>query len=414
MSKYRIYTIIGTENDTTVKKYGILSPHDLYQKDIDLFHEVVYQNYVSRARTFLHKSKVTDEDVLTYLDKGRPPLTSKMVWFSFIPAVKMPHVSRNNHKEYAVSLDTIKKLCCGKICIVYKKSVTTIDIDQLYADFNNYVAEAIEGAKKKPTNSLVYTNMVHLAVELNPLPLSSMEEIMIATEAKHTKDPNESLKQEIIDYLCDVLDTVEKEGTNSKRYRDFLENMSVEEFDQFISYLEKGDTQIHMYMPNVKTVLSQEAINKAAEKVGVLLEEKIWITDTVTGKKYLTPHKYVVLQLPIRRVSQFLLHKMAVPESDKKIDVLTGQVTASDRSSSITQVEIQSLFARDMKNTLIELVKVRGGDVNAYANFKQQIAETGEANLSGLETDTTARSVVMTSTLLKGMMIGNNLYEPLE
>ena len=227
------------------------------------------------------------------------------------------------------------------------------------------------------------------------------------------KDPNEELKQKLIDYLCDVLDTVEPEGDNSARYRSFLENMSVDQFEEFIQHLEKGDTQIHMYMPNIKKTLNQNRIFTAADKVGVKIQEKIWITDAVTGKKYLTPYEYVVLQLPIRRVSQFLLHKMAVPESDKKIDLLTGQVTGDDRSSSITQVEIQSLFARDLKSTLVELVKVRGGDVNAYGNFKQQIAETGECRLEAIDTDTTARSVVMTGVFLNGMMIDNNLYEGL-
>lgn len=225
------------------------------------------------------------------------------------------------------------------------------------------------------------------------------------------KDPNEALKQELIEYIVDICNTCEPSGQNGERYRQMLENMSVKEFDEYIQHLKNGDTQIFMYTPNIKVNLKQRDIIEGAKKVGVMIEEKLWITDKVTGKKYLTPIAYSILQLPIRRVSQFLLHKMAVPESDKKIDVLTGQVTGDDRSSSITQVEIQSLFARDLKNTLVELVKIRGGDVNAYANFKRQLSETGEAVLEGLEANTTARSVVMTSVLLKGMMLDNNLYE---
>ena len=418
MSDQYVYTILGlkTAKDTsTVEKYGIMSPYDLYNTDKKLFHQVVYENYASRARTFLHKANVTDEDILTYLDEGRKPLTSKLIWFSFIPSTDMPYISRGDNQEFKISLDVIKKLCIGKIFTVYRKDVNEISFKDLQSNLDKLAKDAKQGAKKEPINGLSYTWMIHLAVEMNPLHLSDMIEITKpATEAKNLKNPNEALKQELIDYLCDVLDTVEPEGQNSARYRSFLENMSVEEFDTFIKHLENNDTQIHMYMPNVKTVMKQENINKAAEKVGVLLQEKIWITDAVTGKKYLTPNEYVVLQLPIRRVSQFLLHKMSVPESDKKIDILTGQVTSSDRSSSITQVEIQSLFARDMKDTLIELVKIRGGDVNAYADFKQQISETGEASLENMEANSTARSVVIASTLLKGMMIGNNLYEPLE
>ncbi len=222
---------------------------------------------------------------------------------------------------------------------------------------------------------------------------------------------NEILKKKLIDKILDIFHTVEPEDTNVERMKAFLEKMTVQEFDQYIQYLKSGDTQIFMYAPNVKTTLKQSNILNAAKKLGVLIQERIWIHDSVTGKDYLTPNEYVILQLPIRRVSQFLLHKMAVTESDKKIDVLSGQVTGDDRASSLTQVEIQALFARDLKNTLIELVKIRGGDINAYADFKQQISESGEISLSALDTSTTARSVVIASVLLKSMMIDNNLYE---
>ena len=222
---------------------------------------------------------------------------------------------------------------------------------------------------------------------------------------------NENLKQKIIDYVVDIIRTIEPSGDNANRYKSFLEDMTLDEFDTFIQHLKAGNTNIHMYAPNVKVNLNQKDILKAAAKVGVLLEEKIWLQDKVTGKKYLTPNEYLILQLPIRRVSQFLLHKMAVPDSDKKIDTLTGQVTGDDRSSSITQVEIQALFARDLKNTLVELVKVRGGDVNAYASMKQQISETGEATLNALDPNTTARSVVIAGIFLKSAMIDNNLSE---
>ena len=410
-NKY-VYTVLGGKNNDTIKKYGIMSPFDLYNTDKQLFHEVVYPMYESRAKTFLKKSIIEDKDIITYLDEGRKPLTSKLLWFSFIPSSEMPYINKDKNTEYQISLSTIKKLCIGKIFTIYRKDVTEITINQLADKLDSLVNDAKKGAKKQPTNGLNYTYIIHLAVEMKPLQISNMTEITkSATEAKTSKNPNEKLKQKIIDYLCDVLDTVEPEGDNSSRYRSFLENMSIDQFDTFIQNLEKGETQIHMYMPNVKKIIKQDLVFKAADKVGVRMQEKIWITDPVTGKKYLTPHEYVVLQLPIRRVSQFLLHKMAVPESDKKTDLLTGQVTSDDRSSSITQVEIQSLFARDLKNTLVELVKVRGGDINAYGNFKHQISETGEARLEGLEADTTARSVVITGVFLNAMLIENNLYE---
>lgn len=221
----------------------------------------------------------------------------------------------------------------------------------------------------------------------------------------------EEKKKKIITYLVEKLSLLEPEGTNAERYRALLEPMTNEEFGAFMEHLKNKEEQIHIYMPNLKSLLKQENISNAAKSVGVALFEKLWLVDKSTGRKYLTPNEYLVVQLPVRRLSQFLLHKLAVPRSDKSIDYLTGQVTGDDQVSALSQVEIQSLFARGLTSTLTEFVKVRGGDINAYSNFKNQMEETGQASLQALESNTTARSVVITSVILKGMMLDNNLYE---
>jgi hypothetical protein len=57
----------------------------------------------------------------------------------------------------------------------------------------------------------------------------------------------------------------------------------------------------------------------------------------------------------------------------------------------------------------MELVRVRGGDVTAYGDFKRQQQETGEVSLSSLNPNTRARSADVAKVLMYGMMLDSNL-----
>ena len=80
-----------------------------------------------------------------------------------------------------------------------------------------------------------------------------------------------------------------------------------------------------------------------------------------------------------------------------------------DRACHLSTPEIQSLSTRGLDATLTELVKVRGGDVVAYGDFKRQLEESGEARLESLDPRTRARSGILAKVLLQSMMLDNNL-----
>ncbi len=126
---------------------------------------------------------------------------------------------------------------------------------------------------------------------------------------------------------------------------------------------------------------------------------------------YTSPHRYLILRLPIRRAKQFLDHKLSVADSDKKLDSLTGQVSKPDKASTISYVEAQLLYARGLEHTLNEFVKVRGGDIHALSNFKQQLEEGGSAKLSSLDPNSLPRSTLIMNRILKCMYIDNNIIE---
>lgn len=210
------------------------------------------------------------------------------------------------------------------------------------------------------------------------------------------------------EFIIKRLEPLDKSGLNVKRYKEFFASLSDSEFDDYMKNIENGNEVLYLYFANMKDKITIAELRDYAEKIGVKLFERLRIWDEVTKSYYLTPNKYCVLQLPIRRMSQFVDHKMSVPEGDKKIDVLSGQVIKEDKGASISQVEVQSLYAHNLQNTIIELLKYRGGDLVALSEFKRELEEQGKTNISR-DTGSIARSVVSMNNLLIGMHIESNI-----
>lgn len=218
-------------------------------------------------------------------------------------------------------------------------------------------------------------------------------------------------RKKVQDHILKHVSVIDPSGFNSQRYKKLFDSLNDKDFDLFMQHLRDKKMSLPLFVPNMQVVMKMENIIKCAKMLGLELFERLRITDSVTGKTYLTPHKYMIVRLPVRRARQFLLHKLSVPDGDKRIDTFTGQVVKPDRASAMSQVETQLLYARGLKKTLVELIKVRGGDINAYMGMKQQLEETGQGSLNNLETGTMARSTKILSVLLMSMHIDNNFAD---
>lgn len=221
-------------------------------------------------------------------------------------------------------------------------------------------------------------------------------------------DPNK-LRAKIEARICQVLDIMDPSGDNSKRMKEMFSKMSLSGFDKFMRFVRDGQYQINLVMPNVSKPVKIENFLAAAKEVGLNLQQRLWMTDEITGKKYLTNESYLILNLPIRRTQQEWDKKLSVPSRDKKVDHLTGQVVGEDDAAALSAPEIQALGTRGLDKVLMELVRVRGGDVTAYGDFKRQQQETGEVSLSSLNPNTRARSADVAKVLMYGMMLDSNL-----
>ncbi|MBO4735782.1 MAG: GNAT family N-acetyltransferase [Paludibacteraceae bacterium] len=223
-------------------------------------------------------------------------------------------------------------------------------------------------------------------------------------------DPKIKEKRKYItDYICAICDLMDPSKLNSKRYHRLLDHMSDKDFDQWMHYVKDGKWKLHIVAPNLIINLKNENLLKAADKAKCKLFHRLWMTDNATGRQYLTDNEYLVLTLSVRRQQQYLDEKLSVPDNDRQIDGMTGQVTGDSRACSMTNPEIQILAARGLDATLEELVNVRGGNINAYAEFKRQAEETGEISLNSIDRGSISRVAMVGQILLQSMMIDNNI-----
>lgn len=253
-----------------------------------------------------------------------------------------------------------------------------------------------------------YRKRHHLSPTETRLPDPSLESLEPSMEAANIK----AKRKKVEAYILNAMKLLDPHtDTNVKYWKDKFASMNDKDFDNFMHCLREGKTNIHMFVPPFKVTLQTKEMIEAAHKLGVTIMHRIWMHDPHTGIKYLTPEKYMVLQLPMRRQQQYLDEKLSVPDNDKTIDGLTGQVTGDSKSCAITNPEIQILHARNLDATLYEFANVRGGNIRNYAEFKRSLEETGSVRLEQLDPTNRTRVAIMGQVLLTAMHLDANIAE---
>lgn len=227
-----------------------------------------------------------------------------------------------------------------------------------------------------------------------------------------------SKRKQVTDFIVKAVDDIIPGfRDNGRLLREMLESLSDSEFDRYIrGFANPGGVDpskprsiIPYYLPNLsKHRLNITRLMDLHEKIGRPSEQRLIMSDALTGMEYLTPHLYPVVVLPVRRQSQTYAKKSSIPSGRQPVDELTGQPIQTSKGASLTQPEIGSLAARQLDSTLYELLNVRGGNETARREFNQQLLNTGEARLDSLSGIGTIKSIDTMSIYLNGMHLGNN------
>lgn len=202
-------------------------------------------------------------------------------------------------------------------------------------------------------------------------------------------------------------------GENVAIYRRVFSEMDDAQFDDFMTKLGEGKIQLAIIAPNMREPRLQVERNLAlAEELGHNFFERVWMDAKAGAPRYLSPQPYLIVDLPIRRQAQILVKKISIPENNRSVDNLTGQVTGDSKGSKVSYPELQILAALGLDDTITELIKYRGGDQKGFMAMNDSISRTGGVSQKALETLGT--KVKVTSTLqayLTAMHLSSSLTQ---
>jgi hypothetical protein len=196
-------------------------------------------------------------------------------------------------------------------------------------------------------------------------------------------------------------------GKNVKIYKDLFASWSDKDFEAFMTSIETGEEMLAIIAPNLDEEMVTVPNNLAvAEELGHNFYESIWVNEGNGEAPYLTPKKYLVTLQPFRRQAQLLVKKISIPEDNRSINDLTGQPSSSgsSRGSKISYPETQIMAALNLDNSLIEMLKYRGGDQKGFVAMNKSISQTGGVSLDALsKLNTRVKSTDTLRTLLTCM-----------
>lgn len=206
-------------------------------------------------------------------------------------------------------------------------------------------------------------------------------------------------------FLLKWIDAILPGSPNKAIYQARLEKLSDKAFDELMHKLASGEETLSIIAPNFDDKkLTIENNLKVAKELGHNFFQRLWLTDNITGRTYLTPVRYLVIDLPLRRQQQMLVKKIKIPEDNRHVDELSGQPTGPSKGRKISFPELQILFAQNMDKSLTELIKLRGGDEKAFNAMNNEIISRGGVSMDKIASaDTKVKSTETLETLLKAM-----------
>lgn len=188
-----------------------------------------------------------------------------------------------------------------------------------------------------------------------------------------TKAKRKQIEEHLFKFIGSISDEF-----NLALYKARFAEMTDLEFTEFMNDLDSKKINLALIQPTgVKNTVTVEKNMKVAKEMGVVVIDNIIYK---TKNPYMVNVPTAILRLPVKRTVQILSSKIGVPKDNKTIDTSTGQATGASKGSRITLPELQLLDAMGLDKSLVELMKIRGGDLGAYRAYSASLENYGEAS----------------------------------
>ena len=123
-----------------------------------------------------------------------------------------------------------------------------------------------------------------------------------------------SKRKQAEEFILKQIDAISPGNPNVLYYQQLFATMNDRDFDNFMKDIGSGKKRLQYIHPNMsKHKITVKNNIELAEKLGHSFYKRIWLTSPDGKSKYLTPHKHLVYELPIRRQAQLLVKKIAIP-----------------------------------------------------------------------------------------------------
>jgi len=209
------------------------------------------------------------------------------------------------------------------------------------------------------------------------------------------------------DKLVKYIDLIAPGGYNKQLYVDLFAGLSDKEFTEFMAGLKDKTITLCVVVPHDGSVnVTMENNFKIAKDLGVEFFQRLSIKDPATGERYMTPNKYLVYRLPIRKTVQLLTKGIGIPKNNRRVNMVTGQVTGPSKAAMLTLPETQLLLGMGMDKSVLEMMKYRGGDLGAKNALANLLYKNGRVDAATLEQYSTG---VVSNQTLKNYFLGAHI-----
>lgn len=221
-------------------------------------------------------------------------------------------------------------------------------------------------------------------------------------------EKRKKVEEFIIKYIGEITHGDKK---NIELYKNFFSNMNDKQFDEFMIKLKNKQVHLSIISPIGNDVkITFENNLEVAKKMGYKFFQKLKYTQRGDIPEFITPKERLILKIPVKRASQLLSKKISVQQDSIQKDVLTGQVTGNSKAMRITFPEIQILSGYGLNNTILELIKTRGGDQGESNALDKMLLQTGKASRKVIEQyQTGVRSTKTLKSIFLAMHIRTTL-----
>lgn len=224
-----------------------------------------------------------------------------------------------------------------------------------------------------------------------------------------------STRSELEKELYEFTDDCDPTGRNTERLRALLKPMDDKTFYKFMDeFFENEKKNIQIGYEAFNNPVNIQFIEKLAKKYDIPLYEivyKPYLTGDIANPPA-SVHPVLVLDIPIKRLKQMVVAKSHTSLTNTKRDAKTGQVTGSDKTARVTDVEAYSLIVQELYACAQESYGPMADDQAASFEMQRQIQKNGEVSLADLPKDPLSKTTTNTIFyMMLGAGVTTNLIE---